>query len=300
MPATMHADEIHTDVALVRRLVAAQFPAWAELPISAIDSTGTDHAIYRLGNEMAVRLPRIHWARGQAAKEAGWLPQLAPHLPLAVPVPLAHGQPAAGYPWEWSIYRWLPGTAATDAAITDWSQAAYDLAQFVAALQRCDPAGGPVAAEHELRGAPLATRDADTRSALAALAGMFDLAAMTQVWDTAVQAPAWDRAPVWFHGDLLPGNVLVEAGRVCAVIDFGGLGIGDPACDLMIAWSLFSGASRAAFRDALGMDAATWARGRGHALSQAALFIPYYLHSNPAGVSAAQRTIAAILSEQGG
>lgn len=294
MPAgKMHSDEVDTDVSLVGRLLAAQFPQWADLPIEPVRSAGTDNAIYRLGDDMAVRLPRIHWATGQVDKEHRWLPQFASLLPLAIPVPLAKGTPGEGYPWHWSVYRWLEGESATIERIADPCQAATELAQFIAALQRIDPTGGPTSG----RGGPLALRDTPTRDAIAAMHGVIDTDVVTTVWEAALQAPEWDRAPVWFHGDLLPGNLLVERGRLSAVIDFGGLGVGDPACDLMIAWGLFSGESREVFRAALAVDDATWARGRGHALSQALIFIPYYLDTNPIGVSNARRTIDEVLAD---
>ncbi len=293
----MHADEVDTDASLVGRLLAAQFPQWAGLPIAPVSSAGTDNAIYRLGDDMAVRLPRIHWAVGQVDKEHEWLPRLGPFLPLAISVPLAKGQPGEGYPWHWSVYQWLKGENATIDLIADPRQAAIDLAQFITALQRIDTTGGPRAVDHNLRGVPLADRDARTREAIAALHGMIDADAATTVWEAALQAPDWNRAPVWFHGDLLPGNLLFEQGRLSAVIDFGGLGVGDPACDLMIAWGLFSGESRDVFRAALAVDDATWARGRGHALSQAVIFIPYYLDTNPVGVSNARRMIDAVLAD---
>lgn len=294
MPAgKMHDDEVDTDVSLVGRLLAAQFPQWANLPIEPVHSAGTDNAIYRLGDDMAVRLPRIHWATGQVEKEHRWLPRLAPLLPLAIPVPLAMGTPGEGYPWHWSVYRWLEGENSTIKRIADLCQAATELAGFITALQRIDTTGGLPAS----RGVPLAIRDADTRSAIAALHGMIDVDAVTTAWEAALQAPEWDRLPVWFHGDMLPGNLLVERGRISAVIDFGGLGVGDPACDLMIVWSLFSGESRDVFRTALGVDDATWARGRGWALSQALIFIPYYLDTNPVGVGIARRTIGEVLAD---
>lgn len=296
-PLKMHADEVHTDASLVRRLLAAQFPQWADLSIAPVESAGTDNALYRLGADMLVRLPRIHWAIHQADKERRWLPRLAPFLPLALPDQLAQGQPGEGYPWGWAVYRWLPGENASSGHIADPRQAAVDLAQFIAALQQIDHAGGPPAVEHNLRGVPLSMRDAGTRRAIADLRGMFDVDALTAVWESALQAPEWDRPPVWFHGDLLPGNLLFEEGRLSAVIDFSGLGVGDPACDLMCAWGLFSGASRDAFRAALGVDDATWARGRGQALSQAAIFIPYYLDTNPVGVRNARRMLEAVLAD---
>ncbi|MBA2298291.1 MAG: aminoglycoside phosphotransferase family protein [Actinobacteria bacterium] len=289
----MHADEVDTDVSLVGRLLAAQFPQWAALPIEPVQSAGTDNALYRLGDEMVVRLPRIHWAVGGLDKDLRWLPELAPLLPLAIPVPLAKGRPAEGYPWEWGVYRWLEGEDATSECIADRCQAATELARFTAALQRIDPRGGRLAN----RGAPLATRDGPTREAIAALHGTIDADAATTAWEAALQAPEWNRGPVWVHGDLLPGNLLVERGRLSAVIDFGGLGVGDPACDLMIAWDLFSGESRDVFRAAVAVDDATWARGRGHALSQALIFIPYYLGTNPVGVSGARRRIVEVLAE---
>jgi len=290
----MHADEVDTDVSLVRRLLTAQFPRWAGLPIEPVPSAGTDHALYRLGDDMAVRLPRIGWATGQAEKERQWLPKLAEQLPLAIPAPLAKGTPGESYPWDWSVYRWLKGESATIDRIADPRQAATDLAHFVAALHRIDPAGGPPAG----RGVPLAMRDASTREAIVAQRGMIDVHAATAVWEEALGAPVWHGPPVWVHGDLLPGNLLVERGRLIAVIDFGGLGLGDPACDLMVAWGLFSGESRDVFRAALSVDDATWTRGRGHALSWAVIFIPYYLATNPVGVAAALHTIHEVLADR--
>lgn len=290
----MHADEVDTDMSLVRRLLAVQFPQWADLPIEPVPSAGTDHALYRLGDDMAVRLPRIRWATGQADKERQWLPRLAGQLPLAIPVPLAKGTPGEGYPWDWSVYRWLEGENATIERIADPRQAATDLAHFVAALRRIDPADGPPAD----RGVPLAMRDVSTREAIEALRGTIDVDTATAVWEGALGAPVWHGPPVWVHGDLLPGNLLVVQGRLSAVIDFGGLGLGDPACDLMVAWGLFSGESRDVFRAALSVDDATWARARGHALSWALIFIPYYLDTNPAGVAAARHMIDGVLADR--
>ncbi len=294
----MHADEIHTDTALVSRLLAAQFPRWADLSIGPVRSAGTDNAIYRLGNDMVVRLPRNESRLGPLEKECRWLPTLAPLLPLAVPVPLAKGMPAEGYPWEWSVYRWLEGETATAERIADLAQAATDLAQFVAALQRVDPTRGPSPGEHNFfRGVPLAARDAATRAAIGFLRGAIDVGAVTAAWEAALRAPEWQLPPVWIHGDLSSGNLLVMEGRLSAVIDFGCLGVGDPACDLMVAWTLLSGESREAFRAALAVDDATWARGRGWALSWALIFIPYYVNTNPVGVRDARRTIAEVLAD---
>jgi aminoglycoside phosphotransferase (APT) family kinase protein len=297
----MHADEVETSVSLVRRLLAAQFPDWADLPIEPVTSAGTDNAIYRLGDDMVVRLPRVQRAAGaRVDKEHEWLPRLAPHLPLAVPVPLAKGMPAEGYPWRWSVSRWIEGEPATIERIADPRQAATDLAQFLAALQRIDSVGGPPPGAHNFfRGVPLATRDAYTRTAIARLKGTLDTDAATAAWEEALKTAAWDRPPVWIHGDLIAANLLAEGGRLKAVIDFGGLGVGDPACDLMAAWTLFSGESRTMFRAALSVDDATWARGRGWALSWALIFIPYYLDTNSVGVSAARHTIDEVLADSG-
>lgn len=297
-PGKMHADEVDTDASLVRRLLAAQFPHWADLSIEPVASAGTENAIFRLGDDMAVRLPRRPGATEQLEKEHRWLPRLAPLLPLAVPVPLANGTPAEGYPSHWSVCRWLEGENVTIERLADPAQAAGDLAQFVIALQRIDPTDGPPPGKHNFRrGVPLVIRDAYTRSAIADLDGLVDTEAVTAAWEADLQAPAWDGPLVWVHGDLQSGNLLAVQGRLSAVIDFGGLGVGDPACDLIVAWSLFSGESREAFRTALSVDDATWARGRGWALSVALIFIPYYLDTNPVGVVDARRTIDKVLAD---
>jgi aminoglycoside phosphotransferase (APT) family kinase protein len=299
MPAEkMHADEVDTDAALVGRLLAEQFPHWADLPIEPVRPFGTDNALYRLGDDMVVRLPRRERTSGTLEKERLWLPRLAPLLPLAVPVPLAEGLPAEGYPFPWSVYGWLTGENATIERITDRSQLATDLAQFVAALQRIDPTGGPAPGEHNFfRGVPLGMRDEGTRAAIASLSGRIDAGAVTVAWDEALQAPEWERPPVWIHGDLDARNLLVEEGRLSGVIDWGGLGVGDPACDVMIAWKVLSADTRDSFRTALSVDEATWARSRGWALSQALIALSYYtLETNPVLVREAHRWLAEVLA----
>ncbi len=294
----MHDDEVDTDISLVRRLLAAQFPQWADLPIEPLQSAGTDNAMYRLGDDMAVRLPRIAWAIEQVNKEQQWLPKLAPHLPLAIPVPLAKGTPGEGYPWHWSVYRWLEGENATLERIADPIQAATQLAQFLVALQGIDPTGGPRPGPHNSsRGVPLAMRDSETRGAIASLHGMIDTEAATSVWEVALQSPAWSGAPVWIHGDLQSGNLLAQRGRLSAVIDFGCLGVGDPACDLQVAWNLFSTETRNEFRAALQIDDATWARGRGWALSVGLIALPYYQSTNPILAGISRRAINAVLAD---
>ncbi|WP_433377927.1 aminoglycoside phosphotransferase family protein [Actinoplanes sp. CA-142083] len=248
--------------ALVRRLVDTQFPEWAGLPLRPVEPGGSDHLIHRLGDELTVRMPRHDGAIGQAEKELRWLPRLAPHLPLAIPEPVAVGRPDFGYPWPWAVSRWMPGKVAT---VSEWGSsvpAAVELAGFLAALQRFPRDGAP-AVEPE----SLADRDAATRASIAQAGNVFDPAGLTAVWEAALAAPKWDRPPVWFHGDFHTGNVLTHEGRLSAVIDFGGLGVGDPAPDMMMAFTLMSAGPRAAFREALEVDDATWARGRGWALA---------------------------------
>ena len=294
----MHADEVDTDESLVDRLLAAQFPQWADLPVERFHSAGTDFALYRLGDDMAVRLPRIPSATGQVDKEHRWLPTLAPLLPLAIPAPLAKGTPGEGYPWQWSVYRWLEGENAIIERIADPRQAATALAQFIAALQRIDTTGGPPSGPHNFfRGVPLAMRDSRTRAAIASLHGMLDIDAVTAAWEAALQVPAWHGPPTWIHGDLHSGNLLSVQGRLSAVIDFGGLGVGDPAGDLIVAWNLFSAETRDVFRSALTVDDATWARGRGWALSMGLIALPYYHRSNPVLAGINRRAIDEVLAD---
>jgi len=291
----MHADEIDTDVALMRRLLAGQFPQWADLAIEPVVSYGTDHDIYRLGSHLAVRLPRIGWATDQAAKEAKWLPRLAPHLPLAVPVQLAMGQPAEGYPFDWSIYEWLSGENA-NGTIDDLDQAAVDLAAFVRALRRVDTADADPR-PRGARGGPLADLDEVVRRSIAELGDRIDGSAARRSWEESLNASEWDSEEVWVHGDLLPGNLLVVDGRLSAVIDFGCLNVGDPACDLQPAWNVFAGDSRARYRAELQADDESWLRGRGWALFQAVVALPYYWDTNPSMIRQASNALAQVLAD---
>lgn len=293
----MHADEIGTDVTLVRRLLAGQFPQWADLSIDLVVSYGTDHDIYRLGDHLAARLPRIGWATKQAAKEAEWLPKLAPHLPLAIPVQLAIGHPAEGYPFDWSVYEWLPGENA-NGTIDDLDQAAVDLAAFVSALRRVDATGAHPRPPHR-RGGPLAEGDEAVRQSIAQLGDRIDGDATLRSWEESLHAPPWEGVEVWVHGDLLPGNLLVVDGRLSAVIDFGGLNVGDPACDLQPAWNVFVGGSRARFRAELEVDDASWLRGRGWALYQAVSALPYYWDTNPGMIRQASHALTQVLADSG-
>jgi aminoglycoside phosphotransferase (APT) family kinase protein len=288
----MHADEADIDVPLVRRLVAGQFPAWADLAVEPVASSGTDNAMFRLGPELAVRLPRVQWAAGNVAREQRWPARLAPELPVEVPVVLGHGEPAAGYPWNWSVVRWLDGQNPIVGDIAEPLALAEDLARFSTALQRIDPAGGPPAG----RGVPLATRDEPTREAIAELDGIIDTRAVTDVWEDALLIPECTGPATWVHGDLSPGNVLLRKGKLSAVIDFGGIGVGDPTVELIVAWNLLPVEARDTFRAASQVDDATWMRGRGWALSIALIQLPYYRTTNPALAANARHVIRAVLA----
>ncbi|MFD9124619.1 aminoglycoside phosphotransferase family protein [Kitasatospora sp. NPDC059571] len=285
------------DAELVRRLLRAQFPQWSGLPVTPVEVDGWDNRTYRLGPEMTVRLPTAAGYVPAVAKECRWLPRLAPGLPVAVPAVLAVGEPGEGYPFPWSVRGWLPGESAERGRIDDLPEFAVSVAGFVRALQRCDAAGGPSAGPHSFhRGAPPAHYDEETRRCLAALDGLIDMDRATAVWDAALAAQ-WRGAPVWFHGDVAAGNLLVADGRLAAVIDFGTSGVGDPACDLVIAWTMFSGRSREAFRHAVAQDDGTWARARGWALWKALLVAVDHLGTDPARVAADLEVVAELLDE---
>lgn len=290
MTPRMHADEVETDVSLVRRLVDGQFPRWADLPLERVASFGTDNALYRLGDDMVVRLPRIHWAVGGVEKDLRWLPALRPLLPFEIPEPLAKGAPADGYPWAWGVYRWLEGEDAT--VDHDPELLARDVGRFVAALQELDLPDGPPAG----RGEPLATRDEPTRIAIAELGGPVDAHAATAAWEAALATPVWSGPPLWVHGDLLAGNLLLRGGRLTAVFDWSGAGVGDPAADLIVAWSLFDREARDVFRAELDVDDATWARGRGLALSVGLLQLVYYRETNRVLAGIGRRAIDEVLA----
>jgi aminoglycoside phosphotransferase (APT) family kinase protein len=272
------------DVSLVRRLVAAQFPQWADLPVRPVKAGGWDNRTFHLGEHMSVRLPSAEHYVPQVEKEHRWLPKLAPLLPLPIPAPLGRGVPGEGYPWPWSVYRWLEGERANKANISDLNRFAIDLAKFLVALQEIDASGGPLAGKHNFyRGGPLKVYDAETRQAVAALGSEINPAAAMAVWEAAL-ATTWQDRPVWVHGDVADGNLLVKDGRLCAVIDFGSSGVGDPACDLYIAWTFLEHESREAFRATLPLDEATWARGRGWTLWKALIMFAEHRYANPLGV----------------
>jgi len=289
----MHPDQIEVTPALVRRLIQDQFPDWADLALVEVDSFGTDHAIFRLGQQFSVRLPIVAWATRQASIERSWLPRLAPHLPVAVPRPVATGLARLGYPFTWTVSEWLPGEPGSPGLNEE--PAALDLARFIAALQAIDPTGAP-ARRIGGRGGPLIDADASVRDAIRALGNRIDGTAALRSWEQSLAAPSWAGRDLLIHTDLLPGNLLFSAGRLTGVIDWGGLTAGDPAADLQPAWQLLHAGNRELLRTGLGVDAAAWLRGRGWALEQSLVALPYYWDTNPGMVGQASRTLSEVLA----
>jgi aminoglycoside phosphotransferase (APT) family kinase protein len=279
----MHEDEVAVDAALASKLLGRD-------DVVPVPSTGTSNVIFRVGPDLVARFPRIGLAVAQVERDHEWLPRLAPHLPVAVPEPVAVGAPGHDYPFPWALHRWIDGTNPTAPS----HQLALDLAAFVRSLHSM-----PVDAVRDSeRGGPLALRDEATRARIADLGDRVDAAAVVDAWDEALAEPVWDGPPAVLHGDLCPGNVLVREGRLAAVIDWGSFGIGDPAGDLGVGWNLLDAPTRATFREAVGVDDATWGRGRGRALSVAVIQLPYYWDSNPGLAAQARRTIAEVLADR--
>jgi aminoglycoside phosphotransferase (APT) family kinase protein len=285
-----------TDASLARRLVATQFPQWADLPVAAVEHDGWDNSTFRLGSELSVRLPSGDWYAEQVAKEQRWLPVLAPQLPLPIPEPVAEGEPDREFPYPWSVYRWLDGELAAHARIDDLPQFAADLAAFLNALARIDATDGPPPGRHNwFRGGPLATYADETHEAIAKLGGEIRRDAVERIWEDAMST-TWERDPVWFHGDVATGNLLVRDGRLAAVIDFGTSGVGDPACDTVIAWTFFAGASRDRFRAVYDADPGTWSRGRGWCLWKALISLVGHLENDSPDAALARRDIRELLA----
>jgi len=290
----MHADEVDVPGSLVRSLVDRQFPEWSALSLRPVPAFGTDHRLFRLGEELLVRMPVYGGSADQAVSDATWLPWLAPHLPVEVPAPEAVGEPGQGYPFSWSVVRWLPGRT-LDEVDVDPDQLVEDLAGFVTALRGIDGTGGP-ARTGTARGAPMMP-DWPIEQAIDELGDLVDGARAKQVWRDALAAGPWEQDPVWIHGDLLEGNLLVRDGRLSAVIDWGALGVADPAPDVAPAWTLFAGASRQRYRELLAVDEATWARARAWVMLPALSGVSYYAHTVPAFAARSRRHLDAILAE---
>lgn len=287
----MHDDEVPVDEALVRRLLTAQLPTLADLPLRIVEPWGTDNAIWRLGDELVVRLPRIGWAGGQADKEAEWLPVLAPHLTVAIPTPVAVGEPTDEYPYRWAVHRWLPGELAGPVTIGDPLAFASDLARTVLEL-RAIPVGDAPAAHNRAR--PIAAYDDATRRAIHSARHLVDVDTALDVWERAVAAPAHPGSGVWVHGDL-EGNCIVRDGRLSGLVDWGSACVGDPAVDVQAAWSpLLDGDASARFLELVAADEATIARAKGAAVNQACAALPYYLETYPLIVERCEFKLAAL------
>lgn len=291
----MHADEIDVDAAIVRRLLALQFPHWARLPIERIASPGTVNAMFRLGDDMLVRAPFVPTGSAGIRLEAHWLPRLAPHLPVAIPTVLGVGTPAVGYPCPWLVLNWLPGSCPQPRLVENAEGLAHDFAAFLGAMREIETTDAP----RGYRGGLLRPLDDAVCACLAECQEVglpLDYRSLALSWQESLRARAWTAAPVWVHCDLLPGNVLVERGRLVGVLDFAASGIGDPACDLMAAWSMLSAPERQMLGELLEVDDDTWSRGRGWALSQAVIALPYYRESNPAMAEGALHVLTELVA----
>jgi aminoglycoside phosphotransferase (APT) family kinase protein len=282
----LHEDELDVDEDLVRRLLGTLSTAYAALPLRRFASSGSDNALFRLGTDLLVRVPRQPGGTSTIEKEQRWVPYVAPALPVGVPEIVAVGEPGFGYPEKWSVVRFLEGTAPSIPAPGEppRHELARDLAAVVQALRDL-PVTEEALADPGLRwyrGEPLAGMDAEMGRLLAGCRALEDLDldvdAVERVWKEVMRVPGIDRAmgPLWHHADLVAENLLTRDGRLTAVLDLGGLAIGDPTVDLMVAWELLDPEARATFREALGTDDATWMRGRGWALALAVMTFPYY------------------------
>lgn len=269
-PASVDAARI--DAALVADLIRDQFPEWAHLPLRPVRNGGNDHRMFRLGEELVVRLPSAPGYVPQVGKEQEWLPRLGPALPL--PIPALHGIGAATdrFPAPWSVYGWIDGRPLSVEAPQDERELAVSLARFLRALRAADADSAPAPGPHSaFRGGPLQHYDDEMQALLDRVHGAErDLAA--GLWRDALAATFTGR-PVWFHGDVAAGNLLVRNGELAAVIDFGCAGAGDPSCDTVIVWTRFQGRARAAFTAEMGVDEDTWARGRGWAVWKALIML---------------------------
>ncbi|MCC2645613.1 MAG: hypothetical protein K0R94_1391 [Burkholderiales bacterium] len=283
------------DEILVHNLITRQFPELKNLPIKAVAHQGCDNRTFRLGKELLVRLPSKQEYTFQVEKEQLWLPKLAIHLPYQIPIPIAQGQPDVDYPWKWSIYKWLKGESALLGEINNLESFAHDLADFMNAFQRIDTAGGPLpSTQNFYRGGALLNYDEETRKAISLLKDNVDQKAVLNLWEKAINTKYAGR-PVWVHGDISPGNILVADGALSAIIDFGQLAIGDPACDLTIAWTMFYSKSRDVFIQSINMEHDTWVRAKAWGLWKALIIAAGISEANAIEVQKEFRIIEEIL-----
>jgi aminoglycoside phosphotransferase (APT) family kinase protein len=294
----MHENELEIDEIFANTLIETQCPQWSGLPIVPVMSSGTDNALFRLGNEYIIRLPRIEWETGSVNKsinkEYEWLPKIAKFLKIPISEPIFKGHPDKSYPWSWLISKWNEGHNPDFENDNEYEFLAKDLAYFLNELHKTNLSHGPLSR----RGVALNTKivDEETKKAISELEGEIDIPIVTEIWERLSNIPNWNKEPVWVHGDFLPGNILIQNNRLSAVLDFTDVGMGDPACDLVIAWSLLNPNSRFIFRKKLEkIDDNTWERGKGWALSIASIMLPYYMHSNPVLVKLARRMIEQVL-----
>ncbi len=293
----MKEESVTIDVSLVRRLIASQFPQWKELSIDPVATSGWDNRTFHLGQDMSVRLPSAADYELQVEKEHQWLPKLARALPLSIPIPLVMGKPEYGYPWKWSVYRWLEGETAASAKISDLVKLAIDLAGFLTALQKIDATGGPLPGLHSFfRGGSLSVYDNETRRSINFLKDKINVTLAIEIWEAALVS-SWKNPSVWVHGDISVGNLLVRDDKLSAIIDFGQLAVGDPACDLAINWTLFYGKSREAFQEALFLDKETWARARGWTLWKALVVAAGFTDPNNSESKQCWRIIEDVISD---
>lgn len=291
----MHADEVEIDTELVRTLIASQFAQWNNLPIQPIETSGTNNALFKLGDHLVVRLPRIPSAVKHIDRERTWLPKLASHLSVAIPVPHGLGKPDQGFTWPWTVYSFLEGNNPLEGAIEAPNELAQDLASFISELHKIPVDKDAPAAR---RGKPLNTQNVQVQQALKELEDVIDIEAAAAIWQKCLAQEEWQKDPVWVHGDLMPGNLLIKENRLSGVCDFEGVGVGDPACDLISAWDVLPASVRQTFKEAVNVDEATWERGKGWAFSMALIQLPYYKDTNLVMAANARYTIDAVLNSK--
>ena len=286
------------DTDLAKLLISNQFPQWKDLDVRAVEPGGWDNRTFRLGNDKLLRFPSAEGYVSQVAKEHEWLPYLAPKLPLIIPSPIALGNPGYGYLWPWSVYNWILGETAASRQQINRAELAIKLAEFLSTLYSIGTDNGPPAGEHNYyRGTHVRVYEEETLKSLDILKSKLDANLYRKIWDSGAETQ-WKFSPVWVHGDISPDNLLTnEHGELTAVIDFGLLSVGDPACDLSIAWSYFDDESRKAFHGSLGLDEDTWKRGRSWALWKALIIASGLSSSNTNALVFSNRVITEVMND---